>query len=75
MSRLRSVYGMFLIAQGLSVRTEIDGDGDQYKTSMTNSHKSRAGIPSMRKPESIEITSDSVELCETAVCFLHIKLT
>ena len=28
----------------------------------------------MRKPSSEEITSDTVELCETAVCFLHIQL-
>ena len=28
----------------------------------------------MRKPASKHITSDSVELCETAVCFLHIHL-
>ena len=27
----------------------------------------------MRKPASDEITSDSVELCETEVCFLHIQ--
>ena len=29
----------------------------------------------MRKPASREITSASVELCETEVCFLHIQLT
>ena len=28
----------------------------------------------MRKPASGEITSDSVELCDTEVCFLHIQL-
>ena len=28
----------------------------------------------MRKPASREITSASVELCETEVCFLHIQL-
>ena len=33
-----------------------------------------AGIPSMRKPASREITSASVELCETDICFLHIQL-
>ena len=31
-------------------------------------------IQSMRKPVSREITSASVELCETEVCFLHIQL-
>ena len=29
---------------------------------------------SMRRPASREILSDSVELCETDVCFLHIQL-
>ena len=32
------------------------------------------GIPSMRIPASREITSGSVELCETEVCFLYIQL-
>ena len=36
--------------------------------------RERAGIPSMRKPASREMISVSVELCETEVCFLHIKL-
>ena len=44
---------------------------EECHTSNTTSHTSRAGIPSTRKPASREITSDSVELCETAVCFLH----
>ena len=34
-----------------------------------------AGIPSMRKPASREITSASEELCETEVCFLHIQFS
>ena len=29
----------------------------------------------MRNPASREMISDSVELCETEVCFLHIQLT
>ena len=41
---------------------------------MTKSHRSRAGIPSMRKPASREMISASVELCETDVFFLHIQL-
>ena len=32
-------------------------------------------IKSMRRPASREIVSDSVELCDTHVCFLHIQLT
>ena len=43
-------------------------------TSITESQRPRAGIPSMRKPASREITSAFVELCETEVCFLHIQL-
>ena len=35
---------------------------------------SRTGIPSMRKPVSREIISESVEPCDTHVCFLHIQL-
>ena len=38
-------------------------------------HKSSAGNPSIRYPASREMISDSVELCETAVCFLHVQLT
>ena len=34
------------------------------------SHKSSAGIPSILKPASKEMSSDSVELCETEVLFL-----
>ena len=37
-------------------------------------HKSRAGIPSNLNPASKEMISDSVDLCETEVCFLHIQL-
>ena len=43
-------------------------------TSITMSPRSRAGSPSMRNPASNETISDSVELCETEVCFLHIQL-
>ena len=47
---------------------------DECNTSITTSHKSRAGIPSIRKPASKEIISDSMELWNTDVCFLHIQL-
>ena len=43
-------------------------------TSMTKSHKSSAGKPSIRKPASNDMISDSVELCDTDVSFLHIQL-
>ena len=41
--------------------------------SMTKSHKSSAGKPSIRNPTSIEMISDPVELWDTDVCFLHIQ--
>ena len=44
------------------------------RTETIRSHKSRAGIPSNLNPASKEMISDSVELCETEVCFLHIQL-
>ena len=44
------------------------------RTATIRSHKSSAGIPSNRNPASKEMISDSVELCETEVCFLHIQL-
>ena len=45
---------------------------EECNTSITTSHRSRAGIPSIRKLASKEITSDSLELWDT--CFLHTKL-
>ena len=48
--------------------------GEAGYVSITESQRSRAGIPSMRKHASREIISASVELCETEVCFLHIQL-
>ena len=47
---------------------------EEGSTSITKSQRSRAEIPSMRKPASREIISASVELCETEVRFLHIQL-
>ena len=48
--------------------------GAEWNTSITESQRSRAGIPSMRKPALRGTISASVELCETEVCFLHIQL-
>ena len=44
------------------------------RTETIRSHNSRAGKPSNLNPVSKEMISDSFELCETAVCFLHIQL-
>ena len=41
---------------------------------MKKKQRSGVGIQSIRKPASREKTSDSVELCETDVCFMHIQL-
>ena len=48
---------------------------DERNTSFTTSHESRARNPSIRSPASNEMISDSVELWDTDVCFLHIQLT
>ena len=44
------------------------------RTATIRSHKSSAGITSNLNPASKEMISDSVELCETEVCFLHIQV-
>ena len=44
------------------------------RTETIRSHNSRAGKPSNLSPVSREMISDSVELWETDVCFLHIQL-
>ena len=46
----------------------------ERNTFITTSHKPRASKPSIRNPASNEITSDSVQLWETDVCFLLIQL-
>ena len=45
-----------------------------WRTATIRSQKSSAGIPSNLNPASKEMISDSVELYETEVCFLHIQL-
>ena len=45
-----------------------------WRTVTIRSQKSSAGIPSILNPASKEMIYDSVELCETEVCFLHIQL-
>ena len=44
------------------------------RTETIRSHRPKAGNPSNLSPVSREMISDSVELWETAVCFLHIQL-
>ena len=45
----------------------------ERNTSITTSHKSTTKNPSICSPASNEIISDSVELWDTDVCFLHIQ--
>ena len=45
-----------------------------WRTATIRSHKSSAGKPSNLNPASKEMISDSVELCDTEVSFLHIQL-
>ena len=45
-----------------------------WRTALIRSHNSSAGIWSNINPASKEMISDSVELCEPEVCFLHIQL-
>ena len=47
---------------------------DDHNTSITTSHKSRAGNSSIPSQASNEMISSSVELWDTDVCFLHIQL-
>ena len=47
----------------------------ERNTSITLSQRSKASNPSIRCPASREMISDSLELCETDLCFLHIQLT
>ena len=48
--------------------------GVVLSTSMTKSQKSSVSKPSIRKPASNDIISESVELWDTDVCFLHTQL-
>ena len=59
------VYGSF----GLVVRRSMN-------VTLLSPHPTNQeqGIPSIRKPESSEIISDSEELWDSEVCFLHIQL-
>ena len=47
----------------------------ERRTSTTMSQRSRASNPSIRNPTSREMTSVSVELCDTEFYFFHIQLT
>ena len=44
---------------------------DERNTSITTFHRSIASNPSIRSPASIEVVSDSVEMWDTDVCFVH----
>ena len=69
---LWDLWCLFSPFTGFPVRSEIREIFP--KTETIKSHNSRAGKPSSLNPVSREIISDSVELWETDVCFLHIHL-
>ena len=56
----------------LPVLYHSDSCFEELSDSINWSHKSSAGMPSNLNPASKEMISDSVELCKTEVCFLHI---
>ena len=58
---------------GLSVLDNSD-TCFREQTATIRSHKSSADFPSNLNPASKKMISDSVELCDTEVCFLHIQL-
>ena len=65
-------FWLLSVSTGRSVLSEV---WDTLpKTETIRSHYSRASNPSNLNPVSKEMISDSVELWETAVCFLHIQL-
>ena len=41
---------------------------------MIRTHESSAVLPSNLKLASLDVISDSIDLCETEVCFLHSQL-
>ena len=47
----------------------------EHNTSTTTSHESRAAIPSIRSPASNEMISDSLDVWDTDVCFLHVDVS
>ena len=65
------------LADSFLLRAWLFGDlvlFDERNISITTSHKSRAGNPSILSPAFNDIFSDSVELWKTDICFLHIQL-
>ena len=69
------LFGPWLLSQFTTGCPGLSGVWIVFpRTKTIRSHKSRAGIPSNLNPASEEMISDSVELCETEVCFLHIRL-
>ena len=66
------LWDLFFLLTGCPVRSEIREIFP--KTETIRSHSSRASNPSSLNPESREMISDSVELCEAAVCLLHMQL-
>ena len=73
-SRFWSLWGTARMFVHKSLRSWLLWHVFPWRIATIRSHKSSAGIPSNLNPASKEMISDSVELCETEVCFLHIQL-
>ena len=65
------LWRLWTSLSGFPVRSEIREIFSRTET--IRSHNSTAGNPSNLSPVSKEMISDSAELWETAVCFLHIQ--
>ena len=69
------LFGPWSLSQFTTGRPDLSAVWVVFlRTETIRSHNSRASKPSNLNSVSKEIISDSVELCGTAVCFLHIQL-
>ena len=72
-SSIGTCFTLYLLCNKSPCALGVWFEGECH-TSITKSQRSRAETPSMRKPAPEDMASDSEEMCETAVCFLHIQL-
>ena len=68
------LWDLWCLCSSLSGRPVLSETRETFpRTETIRSQNSRAGKPSNLSPMSKEMISDSAELWETAVCFLHIQ--
>ena len=63
---------LFFLVLGVLLEQDVVLPSER-NTSITTSHISKAGEPSIRSPASNDMISDSVELWDTDACFLHVQ--